>query len=132
MRRHAEHTYADECCGVLVGKIADGETQVQTIAPCRNIRATDAHTRFEIDPSELVRVQRESRENGMEIVGFYHSHPDQPARPSPSDLEHAHWIGCSYVIVSVIGGIAKETRSFFLGGTSEEDKSFAEQGLIAE
>jgi len=60
----------------------------------------------------------------MEIVGFYHSHPDHPAQPSPTDLEHAHWIGCSYVITAVAHGTAMDTRSFCLSGTREEDKHF--------
>jgi len=66
----------------------------------------------------------------MEIVGFYHSHPDHPARPSPTDLEDAHWIGCSYVITSVVQGKAHETRSFLLNGTLEEDKHFVEENLF--
>jgi proteasome lid subunit RPN8/RPN11 len=129
LRQHAEHTYPDECCGVLIGKFGAGETHVHGIVPCHNIRVGELHKRFEIDPAELVRVQREARESGMEIVGFYHSHPDHPAQPSPTDLEHAHWIGCSYVITNVKQGKANETRSFLLTGTREEDKSFATQSI---
>ena len=129
LRQHAEHVYPDECCGVLLGKLVTGETHVHGIVPCHNIRVSDAHKQFEIDPAELARVQREARESGMEIVGFYHSHPDHPALPSPTDLEHAHWIGCSYVITSVNQGKANETRSFLLTGTREEDKTFAEEDL---
>jgi proteasome lid subunit RPN8/RPN11 len=128
LRQHAEEAYPNECCGVLVGKLVAGEAHVHQIVPCQNIRG-DAHKRFEIDPAELVRIQREARESGMEIVGFYHSHPDHPAHPSPTDLEHAHWIGCSYVIASVEQGTASETRSFLLSGTKEEDKGFAEEDL---
>ena len=92
----------------------------------------DAHKRYEIDPAELVRVQRKARQSGMEILGFYHSHPDHPAEPSPTDLEHAHWIGCSYVITSVQNGKASKTRSFLLSGTREEDKSFVEEHLTLD
>ena len=127
--QHAEKAYPDECCGVLLGKVADDERHVHRIIPCRNIRVGEADKRYEIDLTELVRVQREARESGMEILGFYHSHPDHPAHPSPTDLEHAHWIGCSYVITSVERGKATETRSFLLRGTREEDKSFVEERL---
>ncbi len=130
LRQHAEQAYPDECCGVLVGKLVGGERHVHRIVPCHNIRIGDAHKRYEIDPVELVRVQREARESEMEIVGFYHSHPDHPAQPSPTDLEHAHWIGCSYVITSVQQGRASDTRSFLLTGTMEEDKGFAEEDLV--
>jgi proteasome lid subunit RPN8/RPN11 len=68
----------------------------------------------------------------MEIVGFYHSHPDHPAQPSPTDLEHAHWIGYSYVITSVTQGEATDTRSFLLSGPKEEDKSLAEEALVID
>jgi proteasome lid subunit RPN8/RPN11 len=124
IRRQAEQAYPNECCGVLTGTIAAGERRVHATISCSNIRVDSARTRFEIDPAELVRVQREARKSGMEIVGFYHSHPDHPAQPSPTDLEHAHWIGCSYVITSVEHGNASETRSFFLSGTREEYKCF--------
>jgi proteasome lid subunit RPN8/RPN11 len=127
LRHHAEEAYPNECCGVLVGKLVAGERHVHGIVPCQNIRVSDAHKRFEIAPAELVRVQRQARERGMQILGFYHSHPDHPAQPSPTDLEHAHWIGCSYVITSVVQGKAAETRSFLLSGTIEEDKGFYEE-----
>ena len=130
LQQHAEEAYSDECCGVLLGKLSAGETHVQGIVPCRNIRTGEARKRFEIDPAELVRAQRHARESGLEIVGFYHSHPDHLPHWSPSDLEHAHWIGCSYVITSVEKGKATETRSFLLGGTLEEDKSFAQEDLL--
>jgi proteasome lid subunit RPN8/RPN11 len=132
LRRYGEQAYPEECCGVLVGKVVAGERQVHGIVPCHNIRVGDAHKRFEIDPAELVRAQREARASGMEIVGFYHSHPDHPAQPSPTDLDYAHWIGYSYVITSVERGQANETRSFLLAGTLEEDKSFAEQDLLID
>lgn len=66
----------------------------------------------------------------MEIVGFYHSHPDHPAQPSPTDLEHAHWIGCSYVITSVEQGNATDTQSFCLSGSREEDKKFLSELVV--
>jgi proteasome lid subunit RPN8/RPN11 len=132
MQRYAEQTYPNECCGVLTGRAVDGARRVHDVIPCSNIRVDSARTRFEIEPAELVRAQRQARERGMEILGFFHSHPDHPANWSLTDLQHAHWIGCSYVIVSVHHGKANQTRSFLLLGALEEDKSFAEEGLIID
>ena len=132
LQQHAEQAYPEECCGVLVGMLAAGDRRVLRVLPCQNIRSADAHKRYEIDPAELVRVQREARDSGMEILGFYHSHPDHPAQPSSTDLAHAHWIGYSYVITSVNRGQATETRSFLLAGTKEEDKNFSKEDLILD
>ena len=96
LRHHGEETYPHECCGVLLGRFDDdGAKTVICSAPCGNTRADSPHNRYHIDPKELIRIQREGRERGEEIVGFYHSHPDHPAQWSPTDLAEAHWIGCS-------------------------------------
>jgi proteasome lid subunit RPN8/RPN11 len=115
LRQHGEETYPDECCGVLLGTYRDdGSKTVQAIVRCRNQRSDSPHNRYVIDPRELVRIQREARERAQDIVGFYHSHPEHPARWSPTDLEEAHWTGCSYVITSVMNGVATQTNSFEL------------------
>jgi proteasome lid subunit RPN8/RPN11 len=80
----------------------------------------------------LVKIQREGRERGFDIVGFYHSHPDHPARWSQTDLAEAHWIGCSYVITSVEKGKAVLTNSFLLTGSTEEDKRFEDEKVQVE
>ena len=129
LRRHGEETYPHECCGVLLGRMDGDERTVTSIARCGNTRADSPHNRYNIDPRELVRIQRESRERGEDIVGFYHSHPDHPARWSPTDLAEAHWIGCSYVITSVTKGKADTTNSFELAGNDENDKNFADEKL---
>lgn len=124
LRRHGEETYPTECCGVLVGSIdGDGRKFVTSAIRCRNTREDSPTTRYEIDPRELLRIQRECRNTGGEIVGFYHSHPDHPPRWSRTDLAEAHWTGCSYVIASIEHGCATETASFTLLG-DEETKSF--------
>ncbi len=127
IRRHGEETYPRECCGVLLGNAIDDERHVTTVVRCRNTREDSPQNRYSIDPRELVRVQREARESGMDIIGFYHSHPDHPAQWSQTDLEEAHWIGCSYLITSVEQGKATVTRSFALSGTREEEKEFVEE-----
>jgi len=123
LRRHGEETYPYECCGVLLGRFDDDGTRVVTsTARCGNTRTDSAHNRYNIDPRELVRIQREGRERGEDIVGFYHSHPDHPAQWSSTDLAEAHWIGCSYVITGVEKGKAAITNSFGLCGSDENDK----------
>jgi proteasome lid subunit RPN8/RPN11 len=128
LRHHGEETYPYECCGVLLGHFDDnGSKAVSRIARCGNTRADSPHNRYRIDPKELIRIQREGRERGEDIVGFYHSHPDHPAQWSPTDLAEAHWFGCSYVITSVEKGTATITNSFELSGTDEADKKFVDE-----
>ena len=128
LRQHGEETYPHECCGVLLGKFNDdGSKTVSHIARCGNTRDDSPQNRYNIDPKELIRIQREGRERGEDIVGFYHSHPDHPAQWSSTDLAEAHWFGCSYVITSVEKGAAAITNSFELTGMDEADKK-----LVAE
>jgi len=128
LRRHGEETYPHECCGVLLGRFDDdGSKAVSRIARCGNTRADSPHNRYHIDPKELIRIQRKGRERGEDIVGFYHSHPDHPARWSVTDLAEAHWFGCSYVITSVENGAAGITNSFELAGVDESDKKFVDE-----
>jgi proteasome lid subunit RPN8/RPN11 len=129
IRQHGEETWPHECCGVLLGRsFAEHGTvinEVEDAIRATNTRADSAHNRYQIAPQELVRIQRSSRLQGFEIVGFYHSHPDHPAQWSPTDFAEAHWIGCSYVITAVEQGAARQTNSFLLKGTTEDDKAFA-------
>jgi proteasome lid subunit RPN8/RPN11 len=127
LRQHAADTYPHECCGVLLGMMEEGSRTVAATARCTNTEA--ASDWFQIDPRQIVRIQREAAEIGQDIVGFYHSHPDDEARWSKSDLVEAHWIGCSYVIVSVRGGKPEAVNSFFLAGGSEEDKRFEDEPI---
>jgi proteasome lid subunit RPN8/RPN11 len=103
---------------------------VRSVVRCDNVRTDSSQTHYHIDPRQLVRSQREARESGLDIIGFYHSHPDHPAQWSPTDLEQAHWIGCSYVITSVENGKAAQTNSFALSGSREEDKALAEEEVM--
>ena len=130
LRHHGEDTYPHECCGVLLGRFEDdGSRLVTSTARCGNTRTDSAHNRYNIDPKELVRIQREGRERGEDIVGFYHSHPDHPAKWSTTDFAEAHWLGCSYVITAVEKGKAKVTNSFLLTGTEEENKKFNDEDI---
>ncbi len=129
IRRHGEETYPEECCGILVGTFDGDSRTVQLTIRCNNATSDSPRAHYHIDPREVIRAQREARERTLEVIGFYHSHPDHPAQWSPTDLAEAHWIGCSYVITAVANGRASETNSFFLSGTLEEDKTFAREEL---
>src|ERR1700683_5217649 len=129
LRQHGEETYPHECCGVLLGQMRDDERVVTSIARCGNTRTDSPQNRYHIDPRELVRIQREGRERGEDIVGFYHSHPDHPARWSTTDLAEAHWIGCSYIITSVEKGKAAITNSFELAGMEENNKQLIDEKI---
>lgn len=138
LRQHGEATYPHECCGVLLGRADEagagaeagvGARVVTSIARAGNTRTDSPQNRYNIDPRELVRIQREARERGEDIIGFYHSHPDHPAQWSQTDLAEAHWFGCSYVITSVEKGKAVLTNSFELTGTDENDKRLVDEKI---
>src|SRR5271156_1668229 len=129
LRQHGEETYPHECCGVLLGEMNGDARLVSFVARCGNTRTDSPQNRYHIDPRELVRIQREGRERGEDIVGFYHSHPDHPARWSQTDLAEAHWFGCSYVITSVEKGNAVLTNSFELTGSDEGDKKLLDETI---
>ena len=130
LRAHGEETYPNECCGVLLGKCETEGNRVYRVMRAGNTRTDSAHNRYSIAPEELVRVQRQARGLGLDIVGFYHSHPDHPAQWSQTDFAEAHWIGCSYLITSVEQGRAITTNSFLLTGTSEENKTFQNEQVV--
>jgi proteasome lid subunit RPN8/RPN11 len=132
LRTHGEETYPHECCGVLLGRSDEDVNEVEDAVRAGNTRTDSAHNRYHIAPQELVRIQRQGRERGLDIVGFYHSHPDHPAQWSKTDFAEAHWLGCSYVITAVTNGIAQQTNSFLLTGTSEDDKSFLDEQIQVE
>jgi proteasome lid subunit RPN8/RPN11 len=135
LRAHGEEAWPHECCGALLGRAMqeggpDG-WQVDSLVRTLNIRgdssAGSSLDRYEIAPAELVGIVREASNRGLEIAGFYHSHPGHPAQPSATDLAEAHWIGCSYVITEIAQGKAALTSAFLLAGTAEEDKHFEPQ-----
>jgi len=100
IRRHGVADYPYECCGLLLGRFEkDGGKVVLETYPISNAREESAkRNRFLIQPEELLKGERYARSRKLEVVGFYHSHPDSPAVPSQYDLEHA-WPTYSYIIV---------------------------------
>ncbi|WP_263410669.1 M67 family metallopeptidase [Terriglobus tenax] len=130
LRVHGEETYPHECCGVLLGHARDDGNHVAAIVRAGNTRTDSAHNRYNISPMELIKIQREARKQGYDIVGFYHSHPDHPAMWSSTDFAEAHWFGCCYVITSVEKGKSVLTNAFHLSGTTEEDKAFQHEEIL--
>lgn len=129
IRRHGVRDYPSECCGILLGS-ANGEVkQVREVVALKNLRhdpelaqkllpledptRETERNRFLIDPREQIRVEKDARARQMDVLGYYHSHPDHPARPSVYDREHA-WPWYSYMIVSVERGEPKELASWVL------------------
>ena len=113
MRQHGERDYPFECCGLMLGRFAsDGQKIVSETYPISNAREEEAkRNRFLIRPEELMRGEKYASAKGLDVVGFYHSHPDEPAVPSKYDLEHA-WPTYSYIVVSVEKGQAVDLRSW--------------------
>jgi proteasome lid subunit RPN8/RPN11 len=132
LRAHGQETYPHECCGILLGNASPDGNHVRKIVRAGNTRTDSAHNRYNIAPEELIKVQRQARGLGFDIVGFYHSHPDCPAEWSKTDFDEAHWVGCSYIITRVDNGKASITNSFLLTGTSEEDKQFIDEPIEIE
>ena len=127
---HGESDYPHECCGLLLGRLTDdGPKRVVETYAISNAREEEAkRNRFLIRPDELMRGERYAEKKGLEVVGFYHSHPDHPAVPSQYDLDHA-WPLYSYIVVSVKAGQAADLRSWEL----EADRSrFEEEKVLAD
>lgn len=112
IRRHGEAAYPAECCGALIGRVEGEAKEVVRLAPAVNRRTDDPH-RYLIAPDDLRRLEAEVRRESLEIVGYYHSHPDHPAAPSRFDADHA-WPWYSYVIVRIDRGRGAELASWVL------------------
>jgi len=125
IHRHAERSYPEECCGVLIGRLAGVTTHVERILAVENEREDSRHNRYVIHPETILAAQKEARAAGLDIIGYYHSHPDHPARPSEFDREHA-WPGLSYLIVGVQQGQVAETHSWRL---TDDRASFDEEAI---
>ncbi len=129
IRKHGARDYPSECCGVLLGKAEGSAKQVTEVVALKNLRQ-DPHraqellpvddpgreterNRFLIDPLDQLRVEKDARARGLDVLGYYHSHPDHPARPSNYDRDHA-WPWYSYVIIAVEQGAPKDLTSWVL------------------
>ena len=109
IREHGAEGYPHEICGIMIGPPSD--RTVTEVKRARNIIVDRARDRYEIDPRDHIRIQREADDQGMEIIGYYHSHPDHPAQASRFDTERA-WAGYVYLIVAVHEGKPVDANAF--------------------
>ena len=109
IRTHGAEGYPREICGIMIGP--RGERAVSEVKRARNIVVDRARDRYEIDPRDHIRIQREADAAGLDIVGYYHSHPDHPAQASRFDTERA-WAGYVYLIVAVYDGKPIDANAF--------------------
>jgi proteasome lid subunit RPN8/RPN11 len=138
IRAHGAETYPYECCGALLGRdsSAVGETdpginaftparEILALFPLVNRRDDSPRNRFSVTSEDVLAAEKAAREQGLEVVGWYHSHPDHPARPSQYDRDHA-WPWYSYIIVSVQSGAPQEMTSWRLNDDRQE---FSEEDI---
>ncbi len=125
--RHLEAGYPNEACGALIGRAGDGTRPHEALEfrPMRNTVQDRPWDRYILDPLEQLGVQKDAEARGLEIIGFVHSHPDHPPRPSEFDTEHA-WPFYSYLVASVAQGKLAEARAWRL---DESAKVFREEPL---
>jgi proteasome lid subunit RPN8/RPN11 len=133
IRRHGAETFPYECCGALLGRdsaagekadssgseLAEAPREVLDLFPLVNRRDDSPRNRFAITADDVRDAEKAARQHGLEVIGWYHSHPDHPARPSQFDREHA-WPWYSYVIVSVMSGAPAEMTSWRLNDDRED------------
>jgi len=124
LRRHLEAGYPNEACGALIGRAGKETRDVLEFRPMRNTIEDRPWDRYALDPLEQLRVQKDADARGLEIIGFAHSHPDHPPRPSKFDEEHA-WDFYSYIVASIQKGKLIEARSWRLNGSSFEEEELA-------
>ena len=121
IRRHGAEAFPHECCGALVGS----GSHVFAVVALPNTTEEGPRRRFLVRPSDYRIAEQRATELGGELLGFYHSHPDHPARPSQFDLDHA-WPTFAYVIVSVMSGTAADITAWYL----TDDRTIFEEGEL--
>ncbi len=122
---HGRESYRDEACGVVYGRVGPAGKDVVRADRMANSREDERHRRFIVTADDYRRAEAEASRNGLQLLGFYHSHPDHPAFPSRYDLEHAFPF-FSYLILSVENGEPRALRSFVL---NEDRSQFLEEPL---
>ncbi len=127
---HGERTFPHECGGMIIGRFEnDGKKSVVELLPMENaMDAAEQHNRVLILPKDVLRAERYARSQKLDVIGYYHSHPDHPASPSQFDLDHALPVW-TYIIVSVAGGKAVDIRAWEM----ENDRSkFNEEEIFID
>ncbi|HEX4543677.1 MAG TPA: M67 family metallopeptidase [Candidatus Acidoferrum sp.] len=130
IRAHGAETYPHECCGALLGRDSEFESketvrEVLALFPLVNRRDDSPRNRFSVTAEDVLEADRAAQGQKLEVVGWYHSHPDHPARPSQYDRDHA-WPWYSYIIVSVQNGAPQDMTSWRLNDDRQE---FSPEGI---
>ena len=131
MVAHAQSTYPNECCGAMLGSTANGVTAVTVAVPLENAFAGEQRQRYEIRQDDLMKADREARSHGLDLVGIFHSHPDEEAYFSSTDLQNScPWY--SFVVMSVRNGVPGYARCFRPDpeqtAAEEEELEYPKQG----
>ena len=122
--QHGAETYPHECCGALIGR-DEAVREIRALFPLVNRRDDSPRNRFSVTSQDVLDAEKTARQQGLDVVGWYHSHPDHPARPSQYDRDHA-WPWYSYVIVSVAEGKPQDMTSWRLNDDRQE---FSPEGI---
>lgn len=122
---HAEEGYPEEIVGIMIGTDDGVNRRVSELIRVENTREENRERRYTIDPLTLAKIERDTAKRGLSVLGFYHSHPDHPAKPSVTDLDWA-WPYYSYIIQSVLQGKADACRSWRL---YDDRKEFYEEEI---
>jgi len=130
IRAHGAEAYPHECCGALLGRDSEATDQsvmreVLALLPLVNRRDDSPRNRFSVTAEDVLDADRAAQKQGLEVIGWYHSHPDHPARPSQYDQDHA-WPWYSYVIISVENGSPQEMTSWRL---NDDRRAFSPEGI---
>jgi proteasome lid subunit RPN8/RPN11 len=118
--------YPNEGCGVLIGRFAGQRVEVVDATSGTNLNTDRSRDRYLLDPADIVRADRQARARSLDVVGFWHSHPDHPARPSQFDTDHA-WLDYVYVIVNTTAAGPGDLNGFTL---AEEGGAFEQLPLV--
>jgi len=123
--------YPNECCGILIGKETSGRRRVERLAPMKNaFDAVEQYHRFTIDPLAQIEAEKSADDAGQMVLGYYHSHPDHPARPSEYDRTHVPpWSFYSHIIVAIAKGRPAEMTAWYM---NEETEQFCALQLVRE
>ena len=127
VREHGRTRYPEECCGFLLGRLDhDGRKVIVAAERAENVRPENRERRYTIAPEDYLAADRDAQRKGLDIVGFYHSHPDHPARPSATDLVEATFPEYVYVITSVNKGEPGDLTAWTLAADRSE---FVEEAI---
>lgn len=125
IREHGREAYPEECCGALLG-VRGEPARVSRIERIENSRESNRVRRYEVSPQDYLRLEKLARESGVDLLGFYHSHPDHPAAPSAYDREHAFPF-FHYLVCAVASGRPGEVTAWTL---SEDRGEFESEEIV--